>query len=128
MTTSDHKPSFTQDGLWTVGERYHDQYGRETIDIETETNCLLVARAVGAKEIEANAHLISAAPDMYEVLQALLLWADSQCPCRDELPNPCPLCGARADAPDACKSVEAIFPRVLLTTLQNSLSKARGES
>lgn len=71
MTTSDHKPSFTQDGLWTAGERYHDQYGRETIDIETETNCLLVARAVGAKEIEANAHLISAAPDMYEALEAV---------------------------------------------------------
>lgn len=71
MTTSDHKPSFTQDGLWTAGERYHDQYGRETIDIETETNCLLVARAVGAKEIEANAHLISAAPDLYEAAQHL---------------------------------------------------------
>lgn len=57
-----------------------------------------------------------------EALRDVRTWADSQCPCHEETPNPCTLCGASVENLEACKAVESIFPRDLLRKLDAALS------
>ncbi len=48
----------------------------------------------GVKEVNANAHLIAAAPDMYEALEQLV--DDSECYCSDQRPEfACGFCMGR---------------------------------
>ncbi len=56
-----------------------------------------------------------------KVLKRIEHWAQSRCPCHEETPNPCPLCGASVENLEACKAVENIFPRDLLADLRSSL-------
>lgn len=59
-----------------------------------------------------------------KALSAVSTWAEQRCPCRNEEPNPCPLCGADANKPgDICLSAENTFPRDLLTLIRDALSK-----
>lgn len=63
-----------------------------------------------------------------KVLKRIEHWAQSRCPCHEETPNPCPLCGASVENLEACKAVENIFPRDLLADLRSSLQhEAKGE-
>ncbi len=63
-----------------------------------------------------------------KVLKRIEHWAQSRCPCHEETPNPCPLCGASVENLEACKSVESIFPRDLLADLRSALQHvAKGE-
>lgn len=66
-----------------------------------------------------------------EALEKVRRWAESRCPCHNEEPNPCPLCGASVENLEACKSAENTLPRELLTTIRAALSQStsggRGE-
>lgn len=56
-------------------------------------------------------------------LLAIKTWADQRCPCTNEQPNPCPLCGADANKPgDVCLSAENTFPRDLLRQIRAALA------
>lgn len=68
----------------------------------------------------------SPTPAMRAVVEALRdvrRWAASKCPCKDETPDPCTLCGATV-ASGACRSVESIFPAALLAQLDAALAEA----
>ena len=63
--------------------------------------------------------------DPYERIKALeavvkktLAWAEARCPCHNDEPNPCPLCGASVENLEACKSAENTIPRDLLKELR----------
>lgn len=49
-------------------------------------------------------------------------WAESRCPCVNDEPNPCPLCGASVENLEVCKSAENTLPRQLLIDLRALLS------
>lgn len=55
-------------------------------------------------------------------------WARQRCPCENEDPNPCPLCGASVENLEACKSAENTFPRELLETVRSALTFVGGRS
>lgn len=57
-----------------------------------------------------------------QALQAFLTWGESQCPCRDEKPDPCPLCGASV-AEGTCKAAESKFPRTILEGARAALTR-----
>jgi hypothetical protein len=46
-------------------------------------------------------------------------WAASRCPCEDDKPDPCPLCGARAES-DACRALDASLPDRVLGALHRA--------
>ncbi|WP_353640786.1 hypothetical protein [Mesorhizobium sp. WSM2239] len=52
------------------------------------------------------------------VVKKTLRWAEARCPCHNEEPNPCPLCGASVENLEGCKSAENTIPRDLLTELR----------
>jgi hypothetical protein len=53
------------------------------------------------------------------VVKRTLTWAEQRCPCKNEEPNPCPLCMADATKPkDICLSAENTIPRDLLQELR----------
>ncbi|MGX5719873.1 hypothetical protein [Shinella zoogloeoides] len=52
------------------------------------------------------------------VFNDVLDWAERRCPCHNEEPNPCPLCGASVENLEACKSAENTLPRGLLIDLR----------
>ena len=58
-----------------------------------------------------------------QVLRKILHWASSRCPCENEEPNPCPLCGASVENLEACKAVENIFPRDLLREIRDLIPR-----
>ena len=60
-----------------------------------------------------------------DTIQSVLTWADQRCPCHNEQPNPCPLCGASVENLEACKSAENTFPRRLLSEIRDTLRRAR---
>lgn len=44
----------------------------------------------------------------------LLRWAEAKCPCENETPDPCPLCGASVDGLEGCKAADMTLPASLL--------------
>lgn len=66
--------------------------------------------------------------EICEALMDVLKWAQSCCPCENEMPKICPLCGADVDRPgDACKAVGAVFPVGLLAKIRAALKLAEDE-
>ncbi|KQS84278.1 hypothetical protein ASG58_21140 [Rhizobium sp. Leaf383] len=55
------------------------------------------------------------------LLRRIEHWAQTKCPCKNEQPNPCPLCGASVENLEPCKAVENIFPRDILRELRDIL-------
>lgn len=51
-------------------------------------------------------------------------WAQQRCPCRNEEPNPCPLCGASVENLEACKAVDETFPPHLKQTIAGLLLRS----
>lgn len=69
-----------------------------------------------------------------EAFARVLAWAERRCPCHNEEPNPCPLCGASVENLEACKSAENTLPADILIALREakpraalSTAKERGE-
>ena len=60
-----------------------------------------------------------------EALKEVKHWARSRCPCHEENPNPCPLCGASVENLEACKAVESIFPRSILSKINHALEASQ---
>lgn len=83
----------------------------------------------GAAAIEAleadNAALKAKNEALVEALEGFLSWAQQQCPCENEKPNPCPLCLASVENLEPCKAVEAKFPRRILETARAALAGAQ---
>ena len=63
-----------------------------------------------------------------KVLKGIIEWASRKCPCHNDEPNPCPLCGASVENLEACKAVESIFPRELLRDARAVLSNKESVS
>lgn len=57
------------------------------------------------------------------VLRDVLRWAESRCPCHEEQPNPCPLCGASVENLEPCKSAENTLPRRLLGDIRAGVAE-----
>lgn len=77
----------------------------------------LTARAERAETALAAAN--KRLEDAGEVNRALLDWAEARCPCHDEKPDPCPLCGASAKPGGGhCMSAKNTLPRYLLEKLR----------
>ena len=55
-----------------------------------------------------------------EALFAVRTWATHKCPCSDNKPDPCPLCGATV-ATGSCKAVDKVFPEQVLAKINASL-------
>lgn len=55
---------------------------------------------------------------MNNLIGDILKWAESRCPCENDEPNPCSLCGASVENLEACKSAENTLPRDLLVRLR----------
>jgi len=62
--------------------------------------------------------------EMAKAVRKTLTWAEQRCPCRDEQPNPCPLCGASVENLEACKSAENTIPRDVLDALRAAAVRA----
>lgn len=74
-----------------------------------------------------DARLIITAPDLMAVVKELMSWADQKCPCHDETPDPCPLCGARsAPGGGGCKAADETLPPELLRMARAAIAKAEG--
>jgi hypothetical protein len=64
-----------------------------------------------------------------EALLAVQTWAEQRCPCKNEQPNPCPLCGADANKPsDVCLSAENTLPRHLRVAINQALAATRSSA
>ena len=60
-------------------------------------------------------------------LGRFISWGHQQCPCKNEQPNPCPLCFASAENLEACKAVEALFPPDILRTARAALGESHDQ-
>lgn len=58
-----------------------------------------------------------------EALNAFLTWADQKCPCHNEEPNPCTLCGASVENLEPCKAADSTLPRMLLRDARTALQE-----
>lgn len=61
-----------------------------------------------------------------KLVQRFVRWADAKCPCENETPDPCPLCGASMDNLEPCKAADMTLPRNLLTDARSSLAALKG--
>jgi len=61
-----------------------------------------------------------------ETVGKVLTWAEQRCPCHNDEPNPCPLCGASVENLEACKSAENTIPASLLADLRTARSLVNG--
>lgn len=61
-----------------------------------------------------------AALEEAKLLADVLHWAESRCPCENDEPNPCPLCGASVENLEPCKSAERTLPPGLLPRLRRA--------
>jgi len=63
--------------------------------------------------------------DAVAMLKEVVDWASKRCPCHNDVPNPCPLCGASVENLEACKAVESIFPRELLMKIRDVIARSK---
>lgn len=80
----------------------------------------LTAQAAELAELREQVKLKS------EALERVLHWAEARCPCHNEEPNPCPLCGASVENLEACKSAENTLPRDILVLLRTTAARKGG--
>ncbi|TPJ51626.1 MULTISPECIES: hypothetical protein [unclassified Mesorhizobium] len=57
--------------------------------------------------------------ELAAVVKMTLDWAEKRCPCHNEEPNPCTLCGASVENLEACKSAENTVPPIILDELRH---------
>ena len=70
-----------------------------------------------AEFIETQSSLLAPQEKISGLIADVLAWAESRCPCVDGKPDPCTLCGARAEH-DHCMAADATFPGVLLARIR----------
>ena len=81
-------------------------------------------RAIAAKDTPSAQPAYTTINDhARKILLEVLTWAEQRCPCKDEQPNPCPLCDADAYKPgDVCLSAERTMPRRLLERIRHAIA------
>lgn len=57
-----------------------------------------------------------------ETIDGMLYWAQHRCPCTDEKPDPCTLCGVSVASLEGCKAVDASFPRSSIVAMNEALA------
>jgi hypothetical protein len=82
------------------------------------------ADRIGARKAEQYAAERDQNKRLVEALETTLRWAESRCPCENEEPNPCPLCGASIENLEGCKSAENTLPRWLLEELRTVAARS----
>lgn len=86
--------------------------------------CARADDALGCPELGASMALSTMKAECDEVVKALRVvhdWANARCPCHEETPDPCPLCGASVER-GACMSAENTIPRDILARIRFALS------
>lgn len=69
------------------------------------------------------------ATDALDLIARMRSWAERKCPCENEQPNPCPLCGADVDKPnDVCRAVDNTFPDSFVTDMVRLLNRTALEA
>lgn len=81
-----------------------------------------------ARQAEAMEREMAEKDAIQKVLNSVLTWAEQRCPCENEQPNPCPLCGASVENLEACKSAENTIPRSLLAELRRARALIGGDN
>lgn len=61
---------------------------------------------------------------LVKALRMVATWAEQRCPCHNEQPNPCPLCGASVENLEGCKAAESTMPRHVLDAVRQALSRS----
>jgi hypothetical protein len=84
-----------------------------------------VATMAGTLDVAATAQKDERIAELEAALSRFLEWGSQQCPCSEEKPDPCPLCGASVENLEACKAIESKFPRDILMSARAALSKGR---
>lgn len=82
--------------------------------------------AAGECIADLRAKLVAAEADrdrLLSILDDVRAWAEHRCPCENEKPDPCPLCGELADG-GICRSVEKSFPGDLGERIRHALTAA----
>lgn len=72
-----------------------------------------------------------ASEQMAEALKSVKHWAVSRCPCKNEQPDPCPLCGATVDGLEACKALLEVIPPRIVEKMDAALAswrKSKGDA
>lgn len=104
-------------GWWIVPAKY---------GVLKECNSLeyVLASEVAAL-IAANAVLEAKIEGLVEALKSFIWWADQKCPCHNEEPNPCTLCGASVENLELCKAADRTLPPRLLRQARAALASGK---
>jgi hypothetical protein len=124
----DWKPD-DQDLIYTALNYRDDEYGDADDDVGQQIAERLLSawnRAAVSELLtfDISARLLKDLDAARSVLRKIEHWAQQKCPCHNEQPNPCPLCGASVENLEACKAVESIFPRDLLVEVRSITARA----
>lgn len=63
----------------------------------------------------------SSLSEAVKALEAVMRWASSRCPCANELPNPCTLCGVTVESGEACKAIQGTLPKILSEQIASAI-------
>lgn len=83
---------------------------------ETMQRGAVMIRALAAQQAQSDERI----RELTEALQGFVRWANAKCPCENEQPNPCPLCGASIF--EGCKAADQTLPRDLLAAARAALA------
>lgn len=98
----------------------------EALQRENAEKGARIAALEGALDESQSMHLSALRRDvvsrdaLQKIVNSVLTWAEQRCPCKNEQPNPCPLCGASVENLEPCKSAENTIPRHLLADLRRA--------
>lgn len=84
---------------------------------ETMQHGAVMIRALAAERAE-----------LVQALHGFVRWANAKCPCENEQPNPCPLCGASVENFEGCKAADQTLPRELLEAARAAISTRAGSA
>jgi hypothetical protein len=60
------------------------------------------------------------------LLDEIMNWSRQRCPCENEKPDPCPLCGARVNDPDGVCKAGVVLPDRLFSKIAAAIRSGNG--
>lgn len=84
--------------------------------------CRAVQLALAVRDSEHAAQVAELAR-LLDALRGFIRWGDSKCPCVNEEPNPCTLCGGSVENLEACKAADRTLPPDLLRDARTALAE-----
>lgn len=121
---------FTEDGAQSLVKRIRRTKGQHGVATITPLYATLPNEALERSEqatFDIAARLLKERDALAKALEAVRTWAEKRCPCENEQPNPCLLCGASVENLEACKAVDETFPRWLKAEINTALGGASHE-